>query len=99
MAVSLILTPETEQDLAEAYAWYELRRVGLGEEFLGSVDACLRQICRSPLLGPIVDREFRRSLVRRFPYAVFYEYCGDALTVYAVLHTARDPGKWRLRLP
>jgi hypothetical protein len=32
MAVDLILAPEVEQDLAEAYAWYEARRTGLGEE-------------------------------------------------------------------
>jgi len=39
MAADLILAPEAEFDLAEAYAWYEQRRVGLGEEFLSSVDA------------------------------------------------------------
>jgi hypothetical protein len=39
MAAELIIAPEVEQDLAEAYAWYEARRVGLGEEFLSCVDA------------------------------------------------------------
>jgi len=33
MAVELIIAPEVEQDFAEAYAWYEARRTGLGEEF------------------------------------------------------------------
>ena len=33
MAAELILAPEAEQDIAEAYAWYESRRAGLGEEF------------------------------------------------------------------
>jgi hypothetical protein len=41
MAAELILAPEAELDLAEAYDWYELRRIGLGEEFLGCVDACI----------------------------------------------------------
>jgi len=40
MAAELIIAPEAEHDLAEAYAWYEGRRVGLGEEFLSCVDAC-----------------------------------------------------------
>jgi hypothetical protein len=40
MAAELILAPEAELDVAEAYAWYEKRRAGLGEEFLSSVDAC-----------------------------------------------------------
>jgi hypothetical protein len=39
MAVELVIAPEAESDIEEAYLWYEDRRVGLGEEFLGSVDA------------------------------------------------------------
>jgi hypothetical protein len=46
MPAELILAPEVELDLAETYAWYEKRRVGLGEEFLSSVDACLEGIRR-----------------------------------------------------
>jgi hypothetical protein len=31
MAAELVFGPEAELDIAEAYAWYEARRVGLGE--------------------------------------------------------------------
>jgi hypothetical protein len=34
MAAELILAPEAEQDIAQAYAWYESQRPGRGEEFL-----------------------------------------------------------------
>ena len=40
---------------------------------------------------------YRRGLVRRFPYAVFYEY--TTVTVYGIFHTSRNPDKWRQRLP
>jgi hypothetical protein len=33
MAVELVVSPEVEFDLAEAYLWYERQRVGLGERF------------------------------------------------------------------
>jgi hypothetical protein len=39
MAAELIIVPEAEQDLAEAYAWYEGRQIGLGEESLSCVEA------------------------------------------------------------
>jgi hypothetical protein len=39
MAVKLVMAPEPERDLAEAYAWNERQRGGLGEEFSGCVDA------------------------------------------------------------
>jgi hypothetical protein len=46
MAAELIIAPEAEQDLAEAYAWYEDRRPGLGEELLSCVDACIESAVR-----------------------------------------------------
>jgi plasmid stabilization system protein ParE len=99
MAAELILAPEAEQDIAEAYAWYEARRVGLGEEFMTCVDACIQAICRMPQMYGVVHENYRRGLVRRFPYAVFYEYANETITVYCVFHTSREPEKWRERLP
>jgi plasmid stabilization system protein ParE len=99
MAAELVIAPEAELDIAEAYAWYEGSRVGLGEEFLGSIDGCIEAIRRQPDMLPLIHEGYRRALVRRFPYAVFYEREEKAITVYAVFHTARDPGKWRQRLP
>lgn len=99
MAADLVIAPEVEQDLDEAYAWYEERRVGLGEEFLTRVDACIQAIRRTPETYAAVHELYRRALVRQFPYAVFYEYVGNVVTVYCVSHTARDPQRWRRRLP
>ncbi len=99
MAAKLALAPEAELDLAQAYVWYESRRIGLGEEFLSSVDACLEGIRRQPEMYPVVHEAYRRSLIRRFPYAIFYEYAETTVTVYAIFHTSRDPQKWQQRLP
>jgi len=41
---------------------------------------------------------YRRGLVRRFPYAVFYEYSKRTVFIYGILHTSRDPKKWRERI-
>lgn len=61
MAAELIIAPEAEQDLAEAYAWYEDRRIGLGEEFLTSVDACIEAICRTPEMYALIHENYRRG--------------------------------------
>lgn len=98
MSAKLIIAPEAQQDVDEAYCWYEDRRPGLGEEFLSCVDACIQAICRMPDLHPILYEEYRRALVRRFPYAVFFEYSADKVTVYSMFHTSQDPKKWRSRL-
>ncbi len=98
MAVELILAPEVNQDVGEAFQWYEDRRLGLGEEFLSCVAACLHRICRRPELYAKVHQDFRRALVRRFPYAIFYEASAETVTVHAIFHTSQDPTKWRGRL-
>ncbi|MEW6541959.1 MAG: type II toxin-antitoxin system RelE/ParE family toxin [Bacillota bacterium] len=99
MVAELIVAPEAEQDVAEAYAWYEGRRTGLGEEFLSCVDACIEAIRRTPEMHATVFEHYRRGLVRRFPYAIFYENVGGRVTVYGVFHSSRDPDKWRQRFP
>lgn len=100
MAGSLIVTPEAELDISEAYIWYEGRRPGLGEEFLSALEASVESIRRHPEMCAVVYDSYRRSLIRRFPYAVFYEYAREGdIVIYAVLHTSRDPRKWRERLP
>jgi plasmid stabilization system protein ParE len=99
MAARLIIAPDVEQDIAETYGWYEERQAGLGEEFLTCVDACIQKIVRRPQAYPKAYLQYRRALVRRFPYLVFYEYVGDTVTVFGVFHASRHPGKWRQRLP
>jgi len=99
MAAELVLAPLAELDIAEAYAWYESRRSGLGEEFLSALDASMESIRRQPTICSLVFESYRRAVIRRFPYAIIYEHTEPAITVYAVFHTARDPHKWRQRLP
>jgi len=98
MRAELVIAPEAEIDITEAYLWYEARRTGLGEEFLTSVDACIERIRRQPVGYAVVHQAYRRALVRRFPYAVFFESVESTVTIYAVFHTSRDPKKWRDRL-
>ena len=95
---NLIILPEAEQDVAEAYVWYENQELGLGEEFLRCVDACIQFIRRNPEIYQVVYESYRRAVVRRFPYVVFYEHSDTTIIVYAVFHCSQDPKKWRNRL-
>ncbi|MEH2421314.1 MAG: hypothetical protein V7K48_10420 [Nostoc sp.] len=41
---NLIILPEAEEDVAQAFIWYEEQELGLDEEFLRCVDACIQFI-------------------------------------------------------
>ncbi len=93
----LLLEPEAEADLEEAFGWYEDQRPGLGSEFFAEVARILQAIERTPEQHSIIRGHTRRALVRRFPYAVFFVVDPDLIAVTAVMHGRRDPRRWQER--
>jgi plasmid stabilization system protein ParE len=93
----LRLTPEAELDLDDAHFWYHRQAPQVAADFLGAINASLSAIRRRPEAYALIDATTRRALVRRFPYAVFYEITSAEILVYAVFHCARDPRAWRRR--
>jgi len=91
-------TLEADAELAEARQWYAHQRENLDLEFMERIDDTLSRIVRNPNLYPIVYRTLRRAVVRRFPFAVFYEVTADEIQIIAVFHSRRDPEKWQSRL-
>jgi toxin ParE1/3/4 len=97
MRSRFFVEPEAETELREAVDWYEARSQGLGSEFLRAVRAAFALIERNPEQSPCVRDEIRRTLVRRFPYAVYYVVDPDQISVIACVHTRRHPRRWQSR--
>lgn len=72
MNYTLRFLPEVEEDIINGYVWYETKAEGLGEEFFRMFYACANEILWNPLLFTKVHQDFRRRLLRRFPYAVYF---------------------------
>lgn len=97
MTLEVRLRPEAERDLADAAGWYELQRRGLGQDFLDEVLTVLAGIAETPLMYPVVHRQARRALIRRFPFAVYFRVEEMAIVVVAVMHGSRHPHRWKHR--
>lgn len=91
MTYTLRFLPEVEEDVIGGYVWYEAKLSGLGEEFLRVFYACAGEISRNPLLYPKVYGDFRRRLLRRFPYAIYFMVNDNQIIVFGLFHCARDP--------
>ena len=48
MTYRLIIRPDAELDIRDAFNWYEAQTLGLGSEFVRAVDVCLSHIGRNP---------------------------------------------------
>lgn len=99
MTRPVVVLPEAEQDLAEAFTWYEEQRAGLGGAFLNEAASLFDRLGKFPLAFPVVEDPFRRGFLKRFPFAAYFLVdSAQTPTVYAVLHYRRDPGIWKERL-
>ena len=71
MTYKIIVRPEAQREIQEAFDWYEERSEGLGAEFLRTADACLSGVQRNPDAYQKVHSEVHRALFRRFPMHSF----------------------------
>jgi plasmid stabilization system protein ParE len=75
---------------ADASAW--------GCEFITAVDACLQSISRNPKLYQTIYNDYRRAVVRRFPFSIIYEETDTTVTIYAIFDGRQNPDKWQERV-
>lgn len=91
------------EEAAEAAAWYERERPGLGREFESAIHAALDLLEQdlaplSVLPGAAGARGVKRLMLRRFPYAIIVREATETILVIAFAHHARRPGYWRNRM-
>ena len=91
------------EEAAEAAAWYEKERLGLGAEFEHAIESALDLLEQDivPLTsasGVAGARGVKRLLLRRFPYSVVVCERDTEILVIAIAHQSRRPGYWWDRL-
>jgi plasmid stabilization system protein ParE len=94
---SLILRPEAEADVLEAYSWYEMEKPGLGDEFLSKIEDALENVSSTPEMHPCICQKIRRKLIRRFPYGIYYIFENGKVSVLGIVNLLRHPRHWRER--
>ncbi|MFZ3263765.1 MAG: type II toxin-antitoxin system RelE/ParE family toxin [Terriglobales bacterium] len=97
MTLPVVWTPEANEDLLDARAWYDNIRPGIGERFALAVEATVEAISERPLQFPVVHRTRRRAGVRLFPYGIFFEAQEHRIVVIACFHGRRNPRRWQSR--
>jgi toxin ParE1/3/4 len=88
-------------ELAEAAAWYEDRRFGLGDDFYDAYERALGAIAEAPSRWPRVAKiadDVRRVPMHDFPYLVIYTVRERDVLIVALAHMKRRPGYWRRRV-
>lgn len=94
MSLKIKVKPEAEEDITDAFLWYEEQSPGLGKRFLEDIDTKFSFLETSPFSSSILYKNTRRLLLKRFPYSLFYQIEEKQIVVLSCLHTRRNPIQW-----
>jgi plasmid stabilization system protein ParE len=92
MKYSLEVTERAENELWEAFRWYEARKTGLGFEWMDYANSAIDGLVDNPFIYAPYRTHYRKMPLRRFPYSVIYQVmeAEQIVIVIAVLHQKRD---------
>src|SRR5215212_2887945 len=90
MNYEFVLSPGAAADISSIVRWYLNIDPNLALRFLIENNTVLRRITRMPYAFPLWVGPFRRALLNRFPYFIYYSVEMNIVTVSAVLHQRRS---------
>ncbi len=98
MTLRVVFRRAAKSEFEDAAAWYGEKSLGLGDEFIREIEQAIAAAAVAPQRYPRVFGEVRRTVARRFPFAVYFRVRSDMLVVLAVFHGRRNPAIWRRRV-
>jgi len=90
--------PEALEEYEQSARYYRSIDSRLSWRFVEEVEATIRRMRRHPLAYAIVEEDVRRSLVKKFPFGIYYTVEPDFLLVVTVMHLSRQPEYWKSRV-
>lgn len=91
--MKLRYTERAKNDIELALEWYEKQRHGLGFEFLDCIGIALKEIIAIPEMYQLCYSNFRRNVIRRFPFSIFYTIEDNEIVVHSVFDNRQNPEK------
>ncbi len=100
MTYTIRFSQLASDDLTEVLGWYkEQNAEGLHKRFIEALSQVLKRLENNPESNPIVHKNVRQALLKKFPYKILYTFDNAIVEVLviAVIHQKRDPKIWQGR--
>jgi plasmid stabilization system protein ParE len=94
----VIINTFAETDLEIAFDWYASQKEGLDQDFIDEIEKAIQRIQGNPRQFAVVRKQIRMSIVKRFPYGIYFYIAEDIINVFAVFHFSRNPKVLHKRL-
>jgi hypothetical protein len=89
--IRIHITSDALEDLNEGFLFYEGQEEGLGEYFSDSLKSDIESLKVTGGVHRLAYRDYRRSLSRIFPYAIYYTMEAQIVTIWAVVDCRKNP--------
>jgi plasmid stabilization system protein ParE len=97
VTLAIFVSREARADITEAIRGFRDISPALSVRFQEELERVYSGMAEYPQMYPIVYKKFRRALLRRFPYSIFYIVEESFILVIGVVHQARDESTWKRR--
>ncbi|MDQ5930075.1 MAG: hypothetical protein QG594_1858 [Bacteroidota bacterium] len=88
-----ILTSRAENELENAYYFYNSISTKIGDNFLKQINECIQSILLYPELYPLKFDNYRQAVVKKFPFVIIYTKIDSVILISAIFHTSKNPKK------
>ena len=95
MAYSITIAEAAEEDVRQAYLWYEKQQENLGARFEKHFSEAVKSIRNNPLQSQIKYKTIRVFYLEKFPYGIHFRITDQNIVIVAVFHTAMSPERWK----
>lgn len=92
--MTINVVAEAREELLEIASYYETRSEGLGFDFIEEFWNAADLISTHPDGFRNFPFGYRRFLMNRFPYGIFYRVKSGRIDIAFVVHLHSDPAKW-----
>ena len=92
---SLIFHFDAVKDYVDAYHWYQLQEMGLGDRFLRQMRLKIEQILDQPATyGMKSKKGYREATIKDFPYSIVYKiHPENIIFISSIHHEKLHPNK------
>jgi len=93
----LTISEAAEDDIREAFLWYEEQLPNLGTRFEEHISSAMLKILENPLKFQVRHDRVHICFLKKFPYGIHFVLNEDEILIVSVFHTSRNPKRWKQR--
>lgn len=90
--------PNAQREAKIGLAFYLARDPKLAVRLSRAFEKVLQEIGKNPFRWAEVEDGIREAIVVGWPYAIYYRLEDEAISVFSIFNTNRDPQEWMDRV-